>query len=422
MKYKLTEEGKEYLKKGLPEKNLVKTLKEGPLSLKETKKKNKNLSIALQWTKKKNWVKLEKNILTLIKYPEKFPEEDALRKIHEGKEVEESILKILIERKLIWKITEVYKKTEEALIKAGNVIDELTHNIIRTGLWKNRKFRPVDLQLKKKLDKSKIKAGKAQTYNYFLMQVRKKLVEMGFKEMTGPIIETEFWNFDALFQPQNHPARDWTMTYQLKKPKHGKLPDKKIVENVKKAHEVGIAGSIGWQYKWNPKKAMQLVPRAHGTCLSARTLASKPEIPGKYFAITRCYRPDIIDATHAIEFNQLEGIVIDESVTFKSLVGLLKLFAREIIGVEKIKFVPAYFPFTEPSIEGFVYHPKLGWIEALPGGIFRPELTKPLGIDIPVLAWGIGIDRLAMFKLGVSDIRYLFARNLEWLRKQKVIS
>jgi phenylalanyl-tRNA synthetase alpha chain len=417
--FKLTEEGREYLEKGLPEKNLVEALKQGPLKLEEARKKVKNLAIALQWAKKKNWVKIEKDVLSLIKYPEKIPEEEALRKIHEGKEVEENILKILIERKLVWKITEVYKKTEEALRKAGNVVGELTHDIILTGLWKNRKFSPVDVEVvKKKLDLTKIKAGKPQPYNYFLTQVRKKLAELGFKEMTGPMIETEFWNFDALFQPQNHPARDWAMTYQIKQPKFGKLPDKKIVENVKKAHEVGIAGSTGWQYKWDPKIAMQLVPRAHTTCLSARTLANKPEIPGKYFALLRCFRPDIIDAMHGVEFNQVEGIVVGTELTFKSLLGILKTFAKEIAGAEQVKFYPDYYPFTEPSAQLSAKHPELGWIEFGGSGIFREELTKPLGINVPVLAWGLGIDRLAMFKLKINDIRELFSRNLKWLRSR----
>jgi len=165
---------------------------------------------------------------------------------------------------------------------------------------------------------------------------------------------------------------------------------------------------------------MQLMPRAHGTCLSARTLASKPEIPGKYFAIARCYRPDVLDATHLIEFNQVEGIVIDESLNLRNLLGILEMFAKEIAGAKEVKFFPDYYPFTEPSVQLSAKHPEMGWIEFGGSGIFREELTKPLGIDVPVIAWGIGIDRLAMFKLGVNDIRYLFSYVLEWLRNTKV--
>jgi phenylalanyl-tRNA synthetase alpha chain len=238
---------------------------------------------------------------------------------------------------------------------------------------------------------------------------------MGFIEMRGPTIETEFWNFDALYQPQNHPARDWWSTYRMKQPKFGLLP-KKFVGVVKKAHEKGVAGSTGWGYKWDPRIAMQLMPRAHCTCLSARTLASKPKIPGKYFAIARCFRPDVIDASHGVEFNQVEGIVLGE-VNFKNLLGLLKQFAEEIAGTEKVRFIPDYFPFTEPSAQLSAKHPELGWIEFGGSGIFREELTYPLGIKVPVLAWGLGIDRLAMFRLGINDIRNLFSKDLKWLRE-----
>jgi phenylalanyl-tRNA synthetase alpha chain len=166
---------------------------------------------------------------------------------------------------------------------------------------------------------------------------------------------------------------------------------------------------------------MQLMPRAHGTCLSARTLAAKPDIPGKYFAIVRCFRPDVIDALHGVEFNQVESIVLDETLNFRHLLGILKMFAIEIAGAKKVKFIPDYYPFTEPSCQLSALHPELGWIEFGGSGIFREELTKPLGVDVPVIAWGLGIDRLAMFKLGIKDIRELFSQNLEWLRSQRVV-
>jgi len=420
--YKLTEEGEEYLKKGLPERNLVKLLNSLPeksATIGEIVDRVKNFPIALKWALENNWVLKKEDKLTLLKIPEETEEEKGLKKIYQEKTVDEKILKVLIERNLVTRITEVYRKTEEAIAKAGNIIDKLTHDIIRTGLWKSRKFKPVEVGVvKRKLEMKKITLGKRQPYNRFLWQVRQKLVEMGFKEMTGPTIETEFWNFDALFQPQNHPARDWAQTYSLKYPKFGQLKLKKIVERVKATHENGwVTGGMGWQYRWDPRIAMQLIPRAHGTCLSARTLANKPKIPGKYFAIVRCYRPDIIDATHGVEFNQTEGIVFDESLTFKDLLGLLKTFAIEVAGAKKVKFLPDYYPFTEPSCQLSALHPDLGWIEFAGSGIFREELTKPLGIGVPVLAWGLGIDRLAMFKLDIKDIRYLFSQNLSWLRK-----
>jgi len=420
-KYKLTEEGKEYLQKGLPEKNLVELLNNLPqksATLGKLVLKVKNFPIALKWALDKDWISKKGDEIILLKPPYKTPEEEALRKIHEGEEVDEEILNVLIGRNLVQKITEAYKKTEESLVKTGNVVEELTHDILVTGLWKNKKFKPVKVGTVRKLDKTKIIPGKRQPYDYFLMQVRKKLVEMGFKEMSGCKIITEFWNFDALYQAQDHPSRDWTQTYSLKYPKYGDLPNKELVEKVKATHENGWkTGSTGWEYKWDPKKASKLMPIAHDTAISPITLSSKRlEIPGKYFQIVRCYRPDVIDAKHGVEFNQMGGFVVAKDLNFKHLLGLLKNFVYELIGPYEIEFTAGYFPFTEPSCEILVKHPKLGWIEVAGAGIFREELTKPLGVDVPVIAWGFGIDRLAMIKLKIDDIRELFSRNLEWLR------
>jgi len=424
-RYKLTEEGKLYLKKGLPERNLVKLLNSSPeksLAMKKATKKIENFPIALKWALEKEWVSKKDSKLTLVKFPEKTEEEKALKKIKEEKKVGEEVLRILISRNLVLRITETYIRTEEAIRKAGSIIGELTHDIIRTGLWVNRKFKTVDIETVKKLDESKITPGKRHPYNYFLMQVRKKLVELGFKEMTGPMIESEFWNFDALFQPQNHPARDWASSYSLKHPKYGNLPDKKIVERVKATHGNGwTTGSTGWGYKWNEKKASKLIPRAHDTAITPRYLAEGIEIPGRYFNMVRCFRPDVIDPTHGVEFIQTGGIVVAKDIDFRHLLGLLKDFAKEIAGIEEVKFFTDYYPFTEPSVQVSGKHPDLGWVELAGAGIFRPELTEPLGVKEPVIAWGFGIDRLAMHALKITDIRELFSRNLEWLKRQKVI-
>lgn len=413
--YVLTEEGEKYLKNGLPEKNLFDLLLKGSLDISTARKKIGNFDIALQWGKKKDFVVIREGRLLLSKKVE-FPEEMALKRIEAGEKVDENVCAVLAKRKLIEIPRDTVLARAEKL--AGSEINNLTEDLIKTGIWKRVKIRPYNVEISGK----KLHIGKRQPYNIFLQDVRKKLVELGFIEMTGPTIETEFWNFDALFQPQNHPARDWAQTYSLKYPNRGELASKDIVERVKASHEHGWkTGGTGWGYKWSEEKASRLVPRAHTTALSARILANKPDIPGKYFAIGRCYRPDVIDAKHGVEFNQVEGIVVDESLTFKNLLGLLKLFAKEFVGTEDVKFMTGYFPFTEPSCEALVKHPQLGWMEIAGAGIFREELTKPLGVDAPVIAWGIGIDRLAMLKLGIDDIRVLFSQNLEWLRNAAVI-
>jgi len=423
--YKLTEEGEEYLKNGLPEKNLVLLLDSFPTKsakLGRVITSVKNFPIALKWALEKQWISKRGDELILLKPPHETLEEEALRKIHESESVGGEILNVLMERNLVQKISETYKKTEEELKKSGNVIDELTHDILVTGLWEGKKFKAVNVGIvRKKLDRKKIAPGKRQPYNCFLMQMRRKLVQMGFIEMIGPTIEMEFWNFDALFQPQNHPARNWSSSYSLKYPKFGVLPAKKIVSQVKAAHENGWkTGSTGWKYEWSSKKASQLMPRAHDTAITPRYLAKGVKIPGRYFNMVRCYRPDVIDASHGVEFIQTGGIVVAKDLNFRHLLGLLKEFVYEIAGIKEVKFFPDYYPFTEPSVQISGKHPKLGWVELAGAGIFRPELTEPLGVKEPVIAWGFGFDRLAMSALKINDIRELFSKNLQWLRSQKV--
>ena len=208
----------------------------------------------------------------------------------------------------------------------------------------------------------------------------------------------------------------------IKNPTHGELIQKDFIENVKQTHENGWqTGSIGHNYKWDPKKAARLLLRPQGTSISARTLYNL-KIPSKYFSIARCFRPDQIDATHAIEFNQTEGIICDPNITFRDLLGILKTFAIEVAGAEEVRFRPDYYPFTSPSVELSAKHPKLGYIEFGGAGIFRPEVTKPFGIDHPVLAWGLGVERLFMTKFNISDIRSLYSQDLDWLRSEKVSS
>jgi phenylalanyl-tRNA synthetase alpha chain len=409
---KLTEEGKDYAKRGLPELNLVEALKQGPISLSRARELVDNLDIALQWGKKRNWIRMDGGLIYLISPPDVVPEQEALIRASKGETMDEGVARILIQRNLI----EVESSfVEELKHLEGKMVSRLTPELMSTGLWRNVKLRPYNV----KILGTKVHPSKRQPFDHFLSELRQRLVELGFVEMKGPTIETEFWNYDALYQPQGHPARDWLSTFYLKGAGLGDLPS--IAGNVKKAHEHGVSGSTGWGYKWDPMRARRLMPRAQGTALSARTLAKGPLIPGKYFAIARCYRPDVIDAFHGIEFVQVEGIVVDESLTFRNLLGILEMFAREIAKANEIKFIPDYYPFTEPSVQMSAKHPAMGWIEFGGAGIFREELTKPLNVDVPVIAWGLGVDRLAMFKLGIEDIRDLFSRDLDWMRRKAVV-
>jgi phenylalanyl-tRNA synthetase alpha chain len=208
--------------------------------------------------------------------------------------------------------------------------------------------------------------------------------------------------------------------YFVKNPTHAKSIAEPFLSQVAEAHENGGAtGSKGWRYSYDRERARRRILRSQGTAVSARMLANKPDIPGKYFSIARCFRYDQVDATHATDFFQVEGIVLGQDINFRTLLGLLNLFASEMAQAKEIKFLPAYFPFTEPSVEMHVRHPKLGWMELGGAGLFRPEVTLPLGVNVPVIAWGLGLDRMAMVALGIHDIRDLFTSDLETVRNMR---
>ena len=295
-------------------------------------------------------------------------------------------------------------------------ISQLTPELLKDGSWRNHAFRKYSISLRP----PRLSVGRRHPYREFLDSVKQKLVSMGFQEMRGELVETEFWDMDALYMPQFHPARAIHDVYFVKNPTHAKSIAEPYLSQVAEAHEHGGAtGSKGWRYAYDRDRARRLILRSQGTAVSARILASEPAVPGKYFSIARCFRYDQVDATHATDFFQVEGIVLGPDINFRTLLGLLNLFASEMAQAKEIKFLPAYFPFTEPSVELHVRHPQLGWMELGGAGLFRPEVTLPLGVNVPVIAWGLGLDRMAMVALGIHDIRDLFTSDLEAVRNMR---
>lgn len=292
---------------------------------------------------------------------------------------------------------------------------ELTSQMLRTGEWKDAKFKNYNFNA----------AGIEGTGGHLhpLMMVREQFKEiflsMGFEEMpTDRYVESSFWNFDALFQPQSHPARDMHDTFFLKYPEHCKDIPQDYLQRVKDVHEKGGYGSKGYDYEWDENEARKNILRTHTTAISSQMLyklAQQKEFkPVKWFSIDRVFRNETLDATHLAEFHQCEGVIVDRNIGLSNLMGTFATFFKKI-GIKKLKFKPAFNPYTEPSLEIFGYHPTLKrWVEIGNSGVFRPEMLRPMGLpaDVNVIAWGLSLERPTMIHYNLSNIRDLFGHKV----------
>ncbi len=438
----LTEEGVAYATEGTPERRLRKTLsrsapKEG-MELDDASRiaglSDAEKGIALQWLVRDKLASIEKKEGKTILKPlaaGETPTEKEIEKLRGSKTELKALrptelkeIEILKKRKLV-AVTE--EKTVFVAITADGVkalaapetgeANRLTPQMLRDGSWKGKRFREYD-PATAAVPLEAAAFGKKHAYLELLRRVKEKLVGMGFREEHGPLVELEFWNMDALFMAQDHPAREIHDVFQLEDPARGEILDDALRERVRKAHETGLEGSKGWRYQWDPEIAMRLVMRSQTTSVSARVLARGIKPPLRMFCIGRVFRPEAIDWKHLMEFNQCEGIVCDKEMNFRDLLGYLKDFATDIFGAEEARFIPSYYPFTEPSVALYARMPERGWMEVGGAGMFRPEMLSALQVDVPVLAWGLGVDRLAMLKLGITDIRELFSHNIDFLKQK----
>lgn len=427
-----------YKKHNLPERNLLILLeKQNHLPLEEAKKLSKlsenEFRVSIGVLKDKALVTLTNGKLSSNASKEeltkKFPEEQFLDSLplekanlqpeqafaFDNLKKRKQIIEIRGKSISEFELTPLGEQLAGREIKS-DFLEEVNPEIIQS--WtRGKKFRRYDIQAAV----PKIHGGRRHFVNEAIARGKRVWLDMGFKEMTGAKAVTSFWNFDALFTAQDHPVREMQDTFFIKDAK-GKLPDKKIVDAVKKSHEEGVGGSKGWQYAWNEETAKKVLIRTHTTCLSAQTLAKlkKEDLPAKYFSIGKCFRNETLDWKHLFEFNQTEGIVIDPNANLRHLIGYLTEFAKKM-GYAKIKVLPSYFPYTEPSVEGYVWNEqKKEWVEVLAAGIFRPEVTIPLlGTAVPVLAWGPGFDRLMMAAYQIGDMREIYANDIKTLRNKR---
>jgi phenylalanyl-tRNA synthetase alpha chain len=314
-----------------------------------------------------------------------------------------------------WSITPAGKSVDPELLKESVVISELTPELLQTDEWKEAEFRAFDVTL----ESATPRRGRSHPMQALIERIRSVFLEMGFSELVDDYVQTAGWNMDALFIPQDHPAREMQDTFYLKEPLKMDLPED-LMSKWKSIHEDGgDTGSTGWGGSFSFDTAQRSLLRTHTTVNTIQYLAKHPKEACRVFSVDRVFRKEAIDRTHLPEFHQIEGIIMEEGANLQMLVTTLKTFYAKM-GYPEVRVRPAYFPYTEPSLEIEVkWHGK--WLELGGAGIFRPEVTEPLGIQSPVLAWGMGLERLAMLVLGLDDIRQLYISDLEWLRMQPLL-
>ncbi|MDV0443012.1 phenylalanine--tRNA ligase subunit alpha [Methanorbis rubei] len=411
----LTEEGKKYAAEGLPERQVLASI-EGPTPMAELTKHPLS-KIAVGWLRKKNWIVIDKGMVVPTPDVSEGVDEVALKNPIAGTEgcnelVKRGLAEVLESVSWTVSITPAGAEIVAAGLDLREEIGTLSSEQILSGEWKSLPLRRYSVD---KLPK-KIYGGRVHPNQQILDEIRTLLFEMGFTEFHGSIVQNAFWNFDSLYQPQDHPAREMQDTFHLAEEMD--LPTD--WEKIKNIHMTGgQTGSTGWGGDWSPDIARKCVLRTHSTSLSIQHLARNPNPPVKAFSISRVYRRETIDPTHLPEFEQLEGIVMDKDLTFGHLLGFFKEFFGRM-GFESVRFRPGYFPYTEPSVEPEVWVDGLGWVELGGAGVFRKEVTAPWGIDCPVLAWGLGVSRVSMLRMGLKDLRQLYRSDIDWIRASPV--
>ena len=430
------------LEKGVPERRAIVLIGEkgGSLGVKdlEAAMGKEESSMAIGWLMKKRLARLDKSgaepMLHLSDEGRKslgteMPDEALLKRLGKGEILEDQadkaaldLLKarkgVLQDKLIVSRVLRLNRLGNEIVALGVEITDEvaqLTPELLQTGKWKGVSFRKYDIRTFAPCQYP----AKKHPITRIADEVRRIFIEMGFNEIDDEYVQSAFWNMDALFTPQDHPAREMQDTFYLKSPSRLPLEDEEIVQKVKAVHENGgDTGSLGWRYAWCREEAERALLRTHTTVNTIKYLAKHPDQPTKVFCISRVFRNESIDMTHLPEFQQIEGIIMEEGANFDMLVCTLKDFYHRM-GFDKVRVRPGPFPYTEPSLEVDVFY-NGSWMELGGAGVFRPEVTGPLGIKHPVLAWGLGFERLAMLKWNLRDVRELYVTDLDLLRQNPI--
>ncbi|MBI2668480.1 phenylalanine--tRNA ligase subunit alpha [Candidatus Woesearchaeota archaeon] len=432
--------GKKYQQEGLPEKKILNVLTKEFQGMSVIARKanvsDEEVNACIGVLKRKSAIDLLKGKELMAKlgpqgdtYKQAFPEERFLKRSFplpfdslteedrlalDDLQKRKELVKVEEQKRITVELTELGRKLAATKID-GDVVNRLTTEMLVTGNWKKKKFRAYDVEI----NVPRIFGGRKHFENEAISYIRRIWLDMGFTEMTGKYVQSAFWDMDALFVPQDHPAREMQDTFYLSR--KAKLP--KLWEKIQKVHENGAdTGSKGWQTPFSKEETQKILLRTHTTVLSAQTLSKlkKEDLPAKFFAIGKVFRNEALDWKHLFAFYQVEGIVVDPHANLKHLKGYLREFYQKM-GYEKVRMRPAHFPYTEPSLEVDVFHPvKKEWVELGGAGIFRPEVVKPLlGFDCPVLAWGQGMGRIIGEYWKMTDVRDLYKNDVKQSREMK---
>lgn len=410
----LGNEGLNAVKKGLPERRLVNAIRSKPsISIHEAKEisdlDEREFNVAFANAIRKKWIITNfSSDSTAIKVSDNLQEgndEKLLSKLSNGEISYDTLSKEELSA------YESLRKRPNYIVEkeSKSVSIELSQNglgIVEQVSRQPETERAIDVVASAPV----IYAGRKHPLQDIIDEVREVFVGLGFQEIDGPLVQNSFWNFDVLFTPQDHPARDMQDTFYIANMQASSVADKKTVNNVSNIH------AKGWGYKWNIGDARKLVLRTHTTPVTIRYLADNKPDESRVFSVGRVFRNEKLTYKHLAEFYQVEGIVVGKNVTLRDLMGLQREFYYKM-GLKKVKFWPSFFPYTEPSLQSMVYNEKIGkWVELFGMGIFRPEVTLPIGVKNPVLAWGGGLERIAMLRYGLDDVRELYNNKLSWLR------
>ncbi|MBT5201484.1 MAG: phenylalanine--tRNA ligase subunit alpha [Thaumarchaeota archaeon] len=394
----LGKNGLESLQKGLPERRLLDSLSAGSKKLSDLQRELGSIfGPAMGLSRKNNWVEATSDQISLKTNPSILPGEKTLKQIGDKKlsqnDIDKNDLSLLLKRP-DFIVEDIIKTRIISLADSAKSLDISDSS------------GAIDVEAKV----PEVFVARTHPLKDTLDEIREIFVTLGFSEIIGPMTQSSFWNFDALFTPQDHPARELQDTFYLDGISAKKIATPDQIRKVSESHKKN------WRYNWDIHEARKMALRTHTTCVTIQHLAEKKPDEARIFSLGRVFRNEKVSYKHLVEFNQIEGVVVGKDANLRNLMGIQREFYKRI-GITKIKFWPTFFPYTEPSLQTMVYNERLGkWIELFGMGIFRPEVTKPLGITKPVLAWGGGIERIAMLKYGLDDVREFYNNNLNWLR------